>query len=482
MTDTRITFTTQIGATADALYTWHTRDGAFDRLTPPWANVRVVESRGTMQPGDGKRLRLGIGPLGVPWTIVHEAPKSGLGFVDVQQNGPFKDWTHEHQFVANGIADSILQDQLTYSLPMGGAGTLVAGQPVKQKLEELFHYRHLRTQGDLKRHARFQFDTPLRIAVTGATGLVGKQLVSFLQSGGHEVFPVSRKPSGSSTEILWDPAKGEIDATKLEGMDAVIHLAGVSIAGGRWSASRKEQILKSRVDGTSLLARTLAGLQKPPRVLVSTSAVGYYGDAPGVRLTEESPAGTGFLSEVCLQWEAATKPASDAGIRVVLPRFGVVFSGSGGMLPLISKAFLFGGGGPLGSGKQSMSWIALDDLLGILLEAIGNEQLSGPVNAVSPEPVTNKVFTSTLAKVLRRPAFFKVPAPMLRLVVGELADELLLVDQAVEPARLREVNFEFQFASLEDTFRHELGRARGHGDMEVREGGASGEQGAREQK
>lgn len=477
MSETRLTFASPIRASADILYDWHSHDGAFDRLSPPWANVTVLESRGTMQSGDGKRLRLGIGPIGIPWSIVHESPETGLGFVDIQQSGPFASWKHDHRFLADSTMASILQDQLTYTLPLGAAGKIVAGRPVQHKLEELFHYRHRRTQGDLMRHSRFQFDSPLRVAVTGATGLVGKVLVSFLRAGGHEVIPISRKAGSAPNEIMWNPAKGEIDATKLEGLDAIIHLAGVSIAGGRWSASRKEQILKSRVDGTSLLSKTLAGLTSKPKVLVSTSAVGYYGDAPGVLLTEDSPAGNEFLSDVCVQWEAATASASDAGIRVVNPRFGVVFSGDGGMLPLISKAFLLGGGGPLGSGKQSMSWIAIDDLLGVLLESIGNENLSGPVNAVAPKAVTNAEFTKTLAHVLRRPAFFRVPAFALRLVAGELADELLLVDQAVDPKKLREAGFEFQFGSLEETFRHELGRARGTGDVTVSVGINSDSQG-----
>jgi uncharacterized protein (TIGR01777 family) len=477
MPTTSLSFVSRVDAPADQVFAWHSRDGAFERLTPPWANVRVVESRGHIAPGDGKRLRLGIGPFGVPWSIVHQKSSHDPGFLDVQQQGPFSSWRHEHRFIHLDQRSTTLDDQVIYALPLGVAGNTVAGKKVEQRLEELFTFRHRRTRSDLYHHGRFQQAQPLRVAITGASGLIGTQLGHFLRSGGHEVYSLVRHKTSAPNDIHWNPATGEIEAAKLEGMDAVVHLAGVSIAGGRWTASRKRAILESRVQGTSLLATTLAGLNRPPGVLVSTSAIGFYGNSPGVLLTEDAPAGEGFLAGVCEDWETATLPASGAGIRVVIPRFGVVLSGSGGILPLIARAFRFGAGGPLGSGKQSMSWIALDDLLGVLLEAIRNPQLSGPVNAVAPDPVTNREFTATLARVLRRPAFFRVPASVLHLAAGELADELLLVDQAVEPSRLRDAHFRFGFNSLEDALRHELGRARGRGSltMEKHAPGRSGE-------
>jgi hypothetical protein len=237
-----------------------------------------------------------------------------------------------------------------------------------------------------------------------------------------------------------------------------VHLAGASIAGGLWTRKRKAAIRDSRIDGTQLLAKTLATLDQPPAVLVSTSAVGYYGSRGDEVLTETSAPGEGFLSDVVKDWEAAATPAATAGIRVVYPRFGVVLAGEGGMLPLISLPFRFGTGGPLGNGRQYFSWIAIDDLVGILFEAIVNDDLSGPVNAVAPQEVTNAEFTRTLARVLRRPAFFRVPAPIMKAAAGQLAEEVILVSQRTRPTVLQDTGFQFAFPTLEQALRYELGK------------------------
>ena len=300
--------------------------------------------------------------------------------------------------------------------------------------------------------------TLLRVAVTGASGLVGRHLVASLRADGHQVLALVRRPVRAADEIEWRPERGEIDAARLEGVDAVVHLAGASIAGGRWTKARKRAIRESRVQGTALLAETLANLRQPPRVLVSTSAVGFYGDGGETWLTEESPQGAGFLAEVCRKWEAAAEPAARAGIRVVHPRFGVVLAGEGGMLPLLARVFRLGLGGPAGDGRQYMSWIALGDLLDVLFESIRDDGLSGPVNAVAPEPVTNREFSKTLGNVLHRPAFMPAPAPMLRLALGGLADELLLASERVRPARLEAAGFRFAFPTIESALRHELDR------------------------
>lgn len=307
-------------------------------------------------------------------------------------------------------------------------------------------------------------DAPLRIAVTGSSGLVGRRFVDSARSNGHDVIRLVRHMPKAHDEVYWNPDRSVIDRDSLEEVDAVVHLAGVSIFGGRWTRRRKAAIRESRVVSTDLLSRSLAGLNRPPRVLVSTSAVGYYGNRGDDLLTEESAPGEGFLAGVVRDWEAAAAPAAEAGIRVVHPRFGVVLAGEGGMLPLVSLPFRVGMGGPLGGGRQYMPWIGLVDLVTILSEMIAEESYRGPVNAVAPEAVTNAEFTATLARVLGRPAFLRVPGRVMRLVAGQLADELILTSQRVEPVVLREHTFPFRFPMLEQALRHELGREDTNGD------------------
>jgi uncharacterized protein len=467
MTETTLSYRSEIAAPATDVLRWHSNPGAFERLTPPWMNVRVLDGVGGIEPYHWQRLRVGVGPIGVSWTLVHHAVDDGTGFADEQTDGPFASWRHEHRFSSGGPERSVLEDRISYQLPFGSAGQLVVGGQFERRLNDLFRFRHARTKLDLARHAGAGLVRPQRIAISGASGLIGSQLVPFLRTGGHDVVRLVRGRPSADDEIAWDPASGQIDAASLEGMDAVIHLAGASIAGARWTKSWKAAILSSRLQGTSLLTETLARLQRPPRVLVSASGIGYYGDAGDALLTEESPQGTGFLADVCRAWEEATAPAAASGIRVVLPRFGVVLSGRGGLLARLVPPFRFGAGGPLGSGEQFISWIALDDLLGILLQAIADDRLAGPVNAVAPQAVSNRVFAETLGRVLGRPALLRTPAPALRLVAGELADELILASQLALPARLEEVGFAFAFPTLEDALRQELGRYDGNRSAEI---------------
>lgn len=459
MSASTLTYCSHIQATPEELEHWHARPGTFSRLTPPWMNVRVVASHGDISPGDWKRLRVGVGPASFSWQLAHQAAPHG--FTDVQEHGPFAAWRHEHRFLADGPGACILEDHLTYELPFGALGQAIAGAQVERQMNEVFQFRHRRTAADLARHHAAGLEVPQRIAVTGASGLVGRHLTNFLRSGGHHVFTLVRRPAQYDDEIFWKPESGEIDASSLEGMDAVVHLAGVSIADGRWTSARKRAIRDSRLDGTALLARTVAHLRQPPRVLVSTSAVGYYGDGGESPITEESPRGKGFLARVCAEWEAAAAPAAEAGIRVVHPRFGIVLAGDGGVLSRLLPIFRLGAGGPLGSGRQYFSWIALDDLLGVLLASIADSSLAGPVNAVAPESVTNRQFTDVLGHVLRRPTVLPAPAAALRLALGQMADELLLASQRVEPARLEDAGFSFRYPTLEEALRHELGRHGG---------------------
>lgn len=259
-------------------------------------------------------------------------------------------------------------------------------------------------------------------------------------------------------EVSWDPTAGSLDTAALEGVAAAVHLAGEPIAEGRWNDAKKLRIQRSRTRGTRLLAEALARLPTPPEVLVSASAVGIYGDRGDELLDEDSPLGSGFLAEVGKAWEAATAPAAGAGIRVVHLRMGIVLARHGGALAKMLPAFRLGGGGPLGSGRQWMSWIALEDAVSAILESLGNSRIHGPVNAVAPEPVRNTDFAGTLGRVLNRPALLPVPAFGLRLLFGEMADEALLASQRVVPSRLRAHGFTFRHPTLEPALRTILGR------------------------
>ena len=298
----------------------------------------------------------------------------------------------------------------------------------------------------------------MNVLMTGSSGLIGSPLMSFLGGRGHQVRRLFRRPTAEVNATFWNPADGTFADGAFDGIDAVVHLAGENIAGSRWTAARKDRIRTSRIDGTRRLCEGLASLQSPPKVLVAASAVGFYGDRADEMLDESSAPGTGFLPEVCRDWEEATAPARDRGIRVVLLRTGIVLSPRGGALAKMLPPFRLGVGGVLGSGNQYMSWIALDDMLGIVLHVITDGSIRGPVNAVAPNAVTNREFTKTLGTVLHRPTVFPVPGFAARLVFGEMAEALLLASTRVEPAVLRSTKFEFAYPDLESALRHVLGR------------------------
>ncbi len=449
----------RIGVPVKELFAWHNRPNVFERLTPPWEKIKIIEKKGGIRDGSRMVLEIRQGPFHRRWVAVHSDYIEGQQFCDEQVQGPFSKWIHTHKFLPESETTSLLEDHIEYKAPMGFLGGLIAGKYIAKNLEHVFAFRHARTQNDLARFHPFAQQRPLKIVISGSTGLIGTALRNFLSCAGHRILTLVRRPPNlDGPEIFWDPTRGELDKNSLESTDVVIHLAGENIGDGKWSPRRKAAIRDSRIEGTRFLSEILASLRHPPKVLISSSAVGFYGNRGDEMLTEESPCGTGFLAETCQAWENAAEPARKAGIRVVHPRIGIVLSPAGGALGKMLFPFKMGFGGPIGSGAQWMSWIAMEDLMGIFYHLIFSEKISGPVNVTSPWPVTNRAFTKTLGGVLGRPTPFPLPVFGVRLLFGEMGETLLLEGQKVKPQKLMDAGFPFLYPELESALRWELGK------------------------
>lgn len=445
---------TLIDAPAEEVFRWHTRQGALERLTPPWDRLEIMERSGGIEPGSRVVLRLQVGPFSRRWVAEHGDMEADRMFSDLQVAGPFARWHHVHRFEPHGDA-CVLEDRIDYELPFGIVGRAL-GSLAQRKIESAFAYRHEVTAADVAAHARTGVSA-MRILITGASGLVGRQLKNFLTAGGHEVKTLGR----SGADIRWNVERNQLNAAELEGFDAVVHLAGANV-GERWTRKHRAAIYDSRVNGTTLLCRALKSLKHPPKVLVAASAIGIYGDRGDENVDESSTHGGGFLASVCRAWEQSCQPAVEAGIRVVNLRFGVILSPQGGALGKMLLPFKLGLGTNLGSGRQWMSWVSIDDAIGAIHHALHTTSLTGPVNVTAPQPVTNREFTKTMGKVLLRPVIWFLPwfatALPLKLVLGEMADEMLLGGARVVPTKLLASNYKFRQETLEAALRHVLGK------------------------
>ncbi|MET0758550.1 MAG: TIGR01777 family oxidoreductase [Mycobacterium sp.] len=430
------------------VFAWHTRPGAMSRLVPPWQPMTVLSETESLADG---RAVLGL-PGGLRWVAQHDPAgfDPPYRFVDVLSSAGATSWParvigwwrHTHEF-SDATGGTLVRDRVDTSVPA------VA-------LRATFVYRHRQLADDLRAHrdAAEAGARPMTVAVTGASGLVGSALTAFLTTGGHRVIRLVRRPARGKDERQWNPDRPAPDL--LAGADAVVHLAGTSIA-GRFTPEHKAAIRDSRIEPTRRLAELAAG--GGPRTFVSASAVGYYGfDRGDALLCEDSLRGDGFLAEVVADWEAATVPAAGAGLRVVTVRTGVVQAARGGTLRLMRPLFAAGLGGRLGSGRQWLSWIGLDDLVDVYHRALYDTRLTGPVNAVTPTPVHNCEYTKALARVLHRPAVLPVPSFGPRLLLGEQgARELAEADQRVIPTRLQALGHRFRHARIDDALAHQLG-------------------------
>jgi uncharacterized protein len=451
-----LTYSSVVDAGLDEVFAWHARPGAITRLAPPWQPVRVIsEASGSGSLRDGRAV-LGL-PGGLRWVAAHQPDSYDPphAFADALESRPLSAvlrWRHTHEFSPAGEQATLVTDVVDTPLPA-------------RVLRPMFVYRHRQLAGDLAALARARaicLDT-LTIAVTGSGGLIGTALTALLTTSGHRVIRLVRRPPQDPGERHWRPEDPSPDL--LSGVDAVIHLAGASI-GGRFTPERKNEIRDSRILPTRLLAELAAATaaRGAPglRAFVTASAIGIYGADRGDEiLTEDSPRGEGFLADVVTDWEDATTLAAAAGIRTVRVRTGIVQTPRGGMLRLLSPLFEAGLGGRLGSGKQWLAWIGLDDLLDVYLRAVLDPGLSGPVNAVAPEPVRNIDYTRTLAGVLRRPAVLPVPGLGPRLLLGdEGAREIAQASQYVWPERLIAAGHRFRQPDLDGALRHLFGREK----------------------
>jgi uncharacterized protein (TIGR01777 family) len=450
--------TVDLPVSAQEAFRWHERPGAFARLAPPGDGVRVLSGGGDLASAAPFELAVPIGPFSLRWVGHHCDFRAGEQFCDVLDSGPFASWRHTHRFLPTGAESCRLVDHIEYRPHLGRLGALVAGSKIAGQLRRLFAHRHRRTAADLQRHHAQQGATPWRVALSGATGLIGRTLTDFLGGGGHRVQALVRRAARvGSDEIAWDPQGGQLDTAALAGCSAVVHLAGCGISAQRWSPAYKDLIRSSRVAATHQLCTALAAMSNPPRTLLCASAIGWYGDRGDEELDERSAAGTGFLSTVCQEWEEATAPARAAGIRVVLLRTGIVLAAGGGALRSMLPALRAGVGGRLGSGRQWMSWIALDDAIGAIHHLLASESVHGAVNLVAPHPCTNRDFTATAARALHRPAVLPVPGALVRLALGEMGQSLLLGGARIRPRVLVDSGFRFLQPELPGALHVELG-------------------------
>lgn len=447
-----IDFESIVNHPLDEVFAWHTRPGAMRRLVPPWQPMRVVAETDSLADG---RAVLGL-PAGLQWVAQHEPAEFDPPhrFVDVLSSAGVRSlpprvigrWRHTHDFADGPVAGTTrVHDRVDTTVPAVG-------------LRPTFVYRHRQLADDLAAHrdAAEMGTAGLTIAVTGASGLVGTALSALLSTGGHRIVRLVRHAPTGDGERRWDPSRP--DPELLAGVDAVVHLAGESIA-GRFTAAHRAAVRDSRIEPTRRLAECAARTPDGPRVFVSASAIGYYGfDRGDEPLTEDAAHGQGFLADVVSDWEQSTAPAAEAGLRVVTVRTGIVQAADGGTLKLMRPLFAAGLGGRLGSGRQWLSWIGLDDLLDVYYRAVYDDRLVGPVNAVAPNPVRNTDYTRALAKVMHRPAVLPVPALGPRLLLGEQgARELAEASQRVVPAKLAALGHRFRQPEVTGALAHQLG-------------------------
>ena len=447
----QLIFQSSINTSQQLLWDWHQRTGALERLIPPFESAKVISRDRSVD--NRVLIEVGLGPIKINWEGEVTDINEPNYFVDEIIKGPFPYWKHVHSF--NKLeSNSQLVDEINYKLPGGFLGRIFLNSFIKSKLKKQFDWRHKRLINDVdafNAHPKRQ-----KIIVSGASGLVGTELILFLVASGHRVIQVLRKEAevlNGVESITWSELEKE--KSEIENARAWVHLGGDNISEGKWTKAKKERILNSRINSTTKVGQAISSLKNPPSVWVNASAMGIYGTHGD--FDETSPAGEDFLAQVCAKWEAAAVTHCPEEVKLVIPRIGVVLSNKGAALKKIKAIHQWCLGGPIGDGKRIMSWIDVDDLTYIIWEAINNPKYYGAFNAVTENPTTSTFFTKELDKQIKR--FNKIPIPpfVLKMLYGEMADATVLSSAVIRPNKLRKWGYRFRFNTLKESFKNQLG-------------------------
>ena len=444
----------QVNTSVEALSKWHHSEDVFNRIQPPWESAKIVKKAEKIANGLEEHIQIKMGPLKKLWIARYQDVIENQQFCDLQVKGPFGYWLHRHIFHDNGDGSSTLEDNITYAPPLGKVGDCLAGGLIASKLDKMFKYRHLITKEDIERHHTVRVDKH-NILISGGTGLIGQQLSSLLTSMGHNVYLLTRNPKAEN-HIHWSYKDRIIEIDKLSKMDTVINLSGASIA-GLWTKKHKGEIYRSRVEGTSFLVESLLKHSPKLKTFLSASGSGAYPLNTGQKYDEAGPLGNSFLGEVARDWERASYPLQENGVRVAHFRIGVVISRLGGALQKLLMPSQFCLGGPWGNGQQHMSWISISDLVDIFTFAVSDKKYTGVINAVASDSIQVNSFFKILGKVLKKPQALRVPAFIMKSLPNNMGREIFLGDNIVDPAFLRHNKYKYRHNELESCLRFELG-------------------------
>lgn len=453
----KLQFRSLINRAPEEVFQWHLRPRMVERIIPPWESIKIVRSEERPDKIGSKIEVAGkvCGWVSTRMTLEYSECIPNDCFIIKGNDGFLKDYQYQTTVTPQSAHTSEIIDCFQFSVSLPFFLKSILRKSIKKRISRILHYKHDRMDHDLAMLEKYPFEKPLKILISGAHGLIGKNLGYFLEFMGHDVWHLSRKGVEEEKTVYWDSKTGKCDPRSFEEFDTFIHLAGENIAKGRWTRGKKERVLRSRTKGTEHLVEIIKGLKNPPELFISASAIGYYGNRGSEVLDETSGPGKGlFITEVSQQWERASKGLEEKGIRVVNTRFGVVLTSEGGVLKKMLPSFKWGLGGKIGKGHQYVSWVAIDDVIGAIYHVMMTPDLKGPVNVVSPNPVPNDILAKKLSKRLNRWMGPPFPEFMIRFLLGQKGEELFLMSTRAEPCRLSETGYHFQYPKLSQALEH----------------------------